>query len=153
MLEGAKGEEQSESITADKLAKILESVNQLQTGRNHQESNERQAKRLETHWSEDHEQVLGVINATEKSCGATFARIQKQLAEVKELSRSNLALKRLIKRNAKREAKLGRFLVRGKLPSELTGSSSEFRGKHCKLPFVVADYTPERQDGKKMAEG
>jgi hypothetical protein len=50
-----------------------------------------------------------VINATEISCNQTYNRIQKQLAEVRELSRSNLALKRLIKRNAKREAKAGRL--------------------------------------------
>ena len=52
--------------------------------------------------------MLEVIQATENSCSQTYNRIQQQLVEIKELSRSNLALKRLIKRNAKREAKNGK---------------------------------------------
>ena len=75
------------------------------------------------------------------------------MAEVRELSRSNLALKRLIKRNAKREAKA----------SQLTGTFDKFsptvtsdsvviskgankehlKDVRCRLPFVVADYSPD----------
>lgn len=93
--------------------------------------------------------MLEVIQATENSCSQTYNRIQQQLAEIKELSRSNLALKRLIKRNAKRDG------TYGKNPKLLAAAASadnvliannatkkQLKDVRCKLPFVVAEYTP-----------
>ena len=75
MLEST-GDLDPDSITADKLRQILESVNALEPIRNPDESSlQTQARRIEDHWNDDHAQVLEVINATEQSCTHTYNRI------------------------------------------------------------------------------
>ena len=46
------------------------------------------------------------VETTENQCKETYSSIQNRLAYLKDLSLSNLALKRLIKRNKKREGKI-----------------------------------------------
>ena len=85
-----------------------------------------------------HEQVLQFINNTEERCRETYLRIQQRLAYLQDLSSSNLALKRLVKRNAKRESQTSKASQ---------SSSSNFENsekeRNCKLPFVVANYVPD----------
>ena len=49
--------------------------------------------------SENHEAIMKFIDVTEKQCSETTASIKKRLAYLKDLSLSNMALRRLIKRN------------------------------------------------------
>ena len=64
-------------------------------------------------------------------------RIQQRLAYLQDLSSSNLALKRLVKRNAKRESNNSK--------NSQSGSSNfdSEKERNCKLPFVVANYMPD----------
>ena len=84
-----------------------------------------------------HEQVLQFINNTEERCRETYMRIQQRLAYLQDLSSSNLALKRLVKRNAKREAQNGKVSQSG------TSNCDSEKERNCKLPFVVANYMPD----------
>ena len=61
-------------------------------------------------YAEEHDAILQVVNSAEKKCGETYSRIRARLNDLRELSSSNLALKRLIKRNQKRESKIARGL-------------------------------------------
>lgn len=51
------------------------------------------------------------MSATEEKCGETYQRIRKRLGELRDLSASNLALRRLIKRNMKRERQIQQVLT------------------------------------------
>ena len=82
------------------------------------------------------------IDVTEKQCSETTASIKKRLAYLKDLSLSNMALRRLIKRNQKREGKISQIV------DKLGRSESKVMSKRdskvvCNLPFVLAYYTPE----------
>ena len=84
-----------------------------------------------------HEHVIQFINNTEERCRETYLRIQQRLAYLQDLSSSNLALKRLVKRNAKKEAQTSKMSQSG---SSNIDSEKE---RNCKLPFVVANYMPD----------
>lgn len=62
---------------------------------------------------------MSVINATEKNCEQTYSRIRTRLNDLKELSRNNLALRRLVKRNMKREEKLAHMLNKNASQKEI----------------------------------
>lgn len=47
---------------------------------------------------------MSAIESVERSSKAAYSRIHDRLNDLRELSASNLALRRLIKRNMKREA-------------------------------------------------
>lgn len=102
-------------VDAEKLAKIESFIERFESGK---EPRRKSAYReQEAEWDADHKAVCRVVRETERRCRDSFGRIKQQLERMQELSQSNLALKRLIKRNMKREAKLARHCVTGSSPS------------------------------------
>lgn len=94
---------------------------------------------------------MQVISATEKNCEQTYSRIRNRLSNLKEMSRSNLALKRLVKRNMKREEKLA-YILKNSSQREIEEKLGA-RDQICKLPFVVAKYTPDPSSIPSSSEG
>ena len=89
---------------------------------------------------------MDAISAVDKHSQSTYARIHARLDDLRELSTSNLALKRLIKRNMKREHVLTKNL------GQIIGASQCSTNQQVKIPFVVAKYQPDPSsipDGKK----
>ena len=60
--------------------------------------------------SVEHDSIMQVISAAESHSKETYERIKHRLRDLKELSASNLALKRLIKRNMKEETRFAQAL-------------------------------------------
>lgn len=97
--------------------------------------------------------MLKFVESTEKQCSETFDSIQSRLAHLKDLNNSNLALKRLIKRNMKREGRIGQLVERlglqqsqdddGATGGCRRGREQAYGSKVCKMPFVLAGYTPD----------
>ena len=54
-----------------------------------------------------------------------------------------MALKRLIKRNMKREGQINQIVDRLGLGDGSCRQKTKARGGVCKMPFVVANYSPE----------
>ncbi len=89
---------------------------------------------------------MEAIEKVERSSQATYARIHARLDDLRELSTSNLALRRLIKRNMKREAALSKNL------GQIVGATQCSVNQQVKIPFVVAKYEPNPESipmGKK----
>ncbi len=80
---------------------------------------------------------MDAISAVDKHSQSTYARIHARLDDLRELSTSNLALKRLIKRNMKREHILSKNL------GQIIGASQCSTNQQVKIPFVVAKYQPD----------
>ena len=151
VLEGCPSESRSTvTIDAEKLEKIerfmekFESVNQPQPKVN-------KTRRInldeEEQWNHDNNVIQRLVRETENEVRDSYSRIKDQLKQLSELSQSNLSLKRLIKRNAKRDAKIKTNLGRESPSTKSDGSCSEDCDKNqmrCKLPFVVAVYQPDR---------
>ena len=49
--------------------------------------------------TENHEAIMEFIDVTEKQCNETYSSIKNRLTYLKDLSLSNMALRRLVKRN------------------------------------------------------
>jgi len=87
-----------------------------------------------------HKNIIQVISETQKEVDSAQKRIQDRLAYLKKISSSNLSLRRLIKRNMKREEKISSMLLgHMTIDRKLEGK----RDKKCMLPFYVAKYTPD----------
>ena len=89
---------------------------------------------------------MRVIRDTEEKCKNTYANIKKKLDKLNELNESSAALRRLIKRNQKRDKKLERGDRKTQSHESSSGAESEYsaaKGVRCKLPFVVAVYKPD----------
>ena len=138
----------SPSITAEKLRDILKSLNKIENNRKDGDNLQSQRFNYSSSESYEHKKVMDVINATETQCNNIFERIQERLVNLRELSQSNLALKRLIKRNRKREGEMAKRLNKyaGEADSSDSGSGSFGNERRCKLPFVVAKYAPKESD-------
>lgn len=162
VLEGRSDEERG-SITADRLKKILEAINRVESIRKPStvevSSCDPEAPRTSMQkWNEDHQAIMQVVNATERKCSETYSRIKNRLRDLAEISASNLALRRLIKRNMKREGRIANSITN---MAESGGFISEsdrqaLRSQHnqiCKMPFLVANYVPEPSAVRPGAKG
>lgn len=146
MLEGAQESVRDDTgkvtITAEKLCKILESINSIQNEQWGGE-NERQERRSDSQKkhnersnkiNEDHDAILQMVNATEEKCSKMYDRLRDRITDLREVSASSSALKRIIKRNKKRDERIERACLR---PNDRRTREHD---NICRMPFVVAKY-------------
>ena len=146
VLEGAQDQVSDDTgkvtITAEKLCKILESINSIQNDqwggenmrKDRRSDDQKNLSGRSNKINEDHEAILEMVNATEEKCSKMYDRLRDRITDLRDVSASSSALKRIIKRNRKRDERIERACLGPK------DRRARERDNICRMPFVVAKY-------------
>ena len=97
---------------------------------------------------------MKVIKAAEDHSKETYQRIKHRLTDLKDLSASNLALKRLIKRNMKQETSIAEVLgLRGRQMEEENCRLGHKEELFSKIPYALARYLAEKDEEEEKRHG
>ena len=125
------------TITAEKLSKILQSINTIRSDM-WENGADKKATRRPHEGLDDQEEIMNIINATQEKCSQMYDNLKDKLSDFHEAKTSTGALKRLIKRNRKREEQLERALKE----SQPRSRRDLEEDRRIKMPYVIARYEP-----------